>query len=72
PCGETVSYQQLANAIGKPKAVRAVASACAANKLAIIIPCHRVVRGDGTLSGYRWGVSRKAQLLRREAENEER
>lgn len=72
PCGETVSYQQLANAIGKPKAVRDVASACAANKLAIIIPCHRVVRGDGTLSGYRWGVSRKAQLLRREAENEER
>lgn len=72
PCGETVSYQQLANAIGKPKAVRAVASACAANKLAIVIPCHRVVRGDGTLSGYRWGVSRKAQLLRREAENEER
>ena len=63
PCGETVSYQQLANAIG---------SACAANKLAIVIPCHRVVRGDGTLSGYRWGVSRKAQLLRREAENEER
>lgn len=61
PCGETVSYQQLANAIGKPKAVRDVASACAANKLAIIIPCHRVVRGDGTLSGYRWGVSRKAQ-----------
>ncbi|WP_148939144.1 methylated-DNA--[protein]-cysteine S-methyltransferase, partial [Shigella sonnei] len=52
-CGETVSYQQLANAIGKPKAVRAVASACAANKLAIVIPCHRVVRGDGTLSGYR-------------------
>ena len=72
PCGETVSYQQLANAIGKPKAVRAVASACAANKLAIVIPCHRVVRGDGSLSGYRWGVSRKAQLLRREVENEER
>lgn len=55
PCGETVSYQQLANTIGKPKAVRAVASACAANKLAIVIPCHRVVRGDGALSGYRWG-----------------
>lgn len=71
PCGETVSYQQLANAIGKPKAVRAVASACGANKLAIVIPCHRVVRGDGTLSGYRWGVARKAQLLRREAEKEE-
>lgn len=71
PCGETVSYQQLANTIGKPKAVRAVASACAANKLAIVIPCHRVVRGDGALSGYRWGVARKAQLLRREAENED-
>ncbi|ENK3379866.1 bifunctional DNA-binding transcriptional regulator/O6-methylguanine-DNA methyltransferase Ada [Escherichia albertii] len=71
PCGETVSYQQLANTIGKPKAVRAVASACAANKLAIVIPCHRVVRGDGALSGYRWGGARKAQLLRREAENED-
>lgn len=71
PCGETVSYQQLAQAIGKPKAVRAVASACGANKLAIVIPCHRVVRGDGSLSGYRWGVSRKAQLLRRESPGEE-
>ncbi|MDA8480924.1 bifunctional DNA-binding transcriptional regulator/O6-methylguanine-DNA methyltransferase Ada [Citrobacter sp. Awk 4] len=68
PCGETVSYQQLANAIGKPKAVRAVASACGANKLAIVIPCHRVVRGDGSLSGYRWGVARKAQLLKRETQ----
>lgn len=71
PCGETVSYQQLANAIGKPKAVRAVASACAANKLAIVIPCHRVIRGDGALSGYRWGIVRKAQLLQREATREE-
>lgn len=71
PCGETVSYQQLANAIGKPKAVRAVASACAANKLAIVIPCHRVIRGDGALSGYRWGIARKAQLLQRETAGEE-
>lgn len=71
PCGETISYQQLAQSIGKPKAVRAVASACGANKLAIVIPCHRVVRGDGSLSGYRWGVSRKAQLLRRESSGEE-
>lgn len=70
PYGETISYQQLAKAIGKPKAVRAVASACGANKLAIVIPCHRVVRGDGSLSGYRWGVSRKAQILRRESSDE--
>ncbi|CAM7283346.1 bifunctional DNA-binding transcriptional regulator/O6-methylguanine-DNA methyltransferase Ada [Citrobacter freundii] len=71
PCGETVSYQQLASAIGKPKAVRAVASACGANKLAIVIPCHRVIRGDGALSGYRWGIARKAQLLQRETTGEE-
>ncbi len=63
PPGETRSYQQIATAIGKPKAVRAVAGACAANKLAIVIPCHRVVREDGSLSGYRWGVGRKAALL---------
>ncbi|PLY45064.1 bifunctional DNA-binding transcriptional regulator/O6-methylguanine-DNA methyltransferase Ada [Lelliottia sp. F153] len=71
PCGETASYQQVASAIGKPNAVRAVASACAANKLAIVIPCHRVVRNDGALSGYRWGTARKAQLLQREAKNQE-
>lgn len=71
PCGETMSYQQLASAIGKPKAVRAVASACGANKLAIVIPCHRVIRGDGALSGYRWGIARKAQLLQRETAGEE-
>ncbi|MDQ2229060.1 bifunctional DNA-binding transcriptional regulator/O6-methylguanine-DNA methyltransferase Ada [Citrobacter portucalensis] len=71
PCGETVSYQQLVSAIGKPKAVRAVASACGANKLAIVIPCHRVIRGDGALSGYRWGIARKAQLLQRETTGEE-
>jgi len=71
PQGETVSYQQLARAIGKPGAVRAVARACAANKLAIIIPCHRVVRGDGALAGYRWGTARKARLLQRERKKEE-
>lgn len=71
PGGETASYQQVANAIGHPGAVRAVARACAANRLAIIIPCHRVVRSDGGLSGYRWGTARKAALLRREANKEE-
>ncbi|MBB1201635.1 bifunctional DNA-binding transcriptional regulator/O6-methylguanine-DNA methyltransferase Ada [Enterobacteriaceae bacterium 89] len=66
PVGETRSYQQIAEAIGKPQSVRAVANACAANKLALIVPCHRVVRQSGALSGYRWGVERKAELLRRE------
>lgn len=67
PAGETVSYSELAERIGAPKAVRAVASACAANKLAVAIPCHRVVRNDGDISGYRWGVERKRILLQREA-----
>ncbi|MGY5956191.1 bifunctional DNA-binding transcriptional regulator/O6-methylguanine-DNA methyltransferase Ada [Kosakonia sp. BK9b] len=71
PAGETLSYQALAQKIGKPGAVRAVASACAANKLAIIVPCHRVVRGDGAISGYRWGTARKALLLKRETKKEE-
>lgn len=71
PDGETASYQQVAAAIGKPNAVRAVARACAANTLAIIIPCHRVVRNDGGLSGYRWGVARKAAILRRESGRKE-
>ncbi len=66
PVGATVSYADIAHQIGVPKAVRAVAGACAANTLAIAIPCHRVVRADGQLSGYRWGVARKAELLRRE------
>lgn len=70
PAGETRSYQQVAQAIGKPAAVRAVARACAANRLAILIPCHRVVRGDGGLSGYRWGMARKAELLQREKKQE--
>lgn len=68
PAGETVSYQDLATRIGKPKSVRAVAGACAANKLAVIIPCHRVVRHDGALCGYRWGVERKQLLLDIEAQ----
>lgn len=68
PPGETLSYQKVAERIGRPGAVRAVASACAANRLAVIVPCHRVVRNDGTLSGYRWGVERKQQLLNTEAE----
>lgn len=65
--GATLSYQQLAEKIGSPGAARAVAGACAANTLAVAIPCHRIVRGDGSLSGYRWGVARKARLLAREA-----
>jgi AraC family transcriptional regulator of adaptative response/methylated-DNA-[protein]-cysteine methyltransferase len=67
PAGETVSYTELASRIGAPKAVRAVAGACAANALAVAIPCHRVVRNDGALSGYRWGVERKRALIAREA-----
>jgi AraC family transcriptional regulator of adaptative response/methylated-DNA-[protein]-cysteine methyltransferase len=66
PVGETASYADIARRIGAPKAVRAVAGACAANPLALVIPCHRVVRSDGGLSGYRWGAERKAELLRRE------
>jgi len=66
PVGRTMTYTELATAIGQPTAVRAVASACAANELAIAIPCHRVIRATGELSGYRWGVERKAQLLQRE------
>lgn len=68
PAGQTASYTDIARAIGSPQAVRAVASACAANALAVAIPCHRVVRSDGGLSGYRWGVERKRALLAMEAE----
>jgi len=70
PVGETRSYQQVADSIHKPKAARAVANACAANTLALVIPCHRVVRQSGALSGYRWGEARKAELLKREAKQE--
>ncbi len=66
PPGSTASYAEVAGRVGRPRAVRAVAQACAANALAVAIPCHRVVRSDGGLSGYRWGVERKAELLRRE------
>jgi AraC family transcriptional regulator of adaptative response/methylated-DNA-[protein]-cysteine methyltransferase len=69
PAGTTISYSEMAQRIGAPKAVRAVAGACAANTLAIAIPCHRVVRTDGSLSGYRWGIERKAELLRREQQS---
>lgn len=71
PVGETVSYTDIANRIGSPKAVRAVAGACAANMLAVAIPCHRVVKNDGSLSGYRWGVERKRDLLEREGKHSE-
>jgi AraC family transcriptional regulator of adaptative response/methylated-DNA-[protein]-cysteine methyltransferase len=67
PPGQTASYADIARRIGSPKAVRAVAGACAANALAVAIPCHRVVRSDGQLSGYRWGIERKQALLAREA-----
>jgi AraC family transcriptional regulator, regulatory protein of adaptative response / methylated-DNA-[protein]-cysteine methyltransferase len=66
PVGEKVSYAEIARRTGSPKAARAVAGARAANNLAVAIPCHRVVRNDGSLSGYNWGVERKGALLDRE------
>lgn len=70
PPGTTVSYSAIAERIGAPRAVRAVAQSCAANRLAVAVPCHRVVRRDGDVSGYRWGVERKRALLERERERE--
>lgn len=70
PVGQTASYAEIAQKIGSPKSVRAVAGACATNKLAVAIPCHRVVRTDGALSGYAWGVERKRELLKREVQIE--
>ena len=66
PRGETRTYTQIARALGKPRAVRAVARACATNPVSIVVPCHRVIRGDGTMAGYRWGLPRKKELLERE------
>ena len=66
PPGETRSYAQLAAQLGQPEAARAVASACAHNRVAIVVPCHRVIRGDGSLGGYRWGLPLKQRLLDRE------
>ena len=70
PAGQTLSYAELARRIGQPRAARAVARACASNVLAVAIPCHRVVRGDGALAGYRWGVARKQALLESEGWHE--
>lgn len=67
PAGSTASYSDIARRLGMPKSARAVAQACAANALAVVVPCHRAVRSDGSLSGYRWGVERKRALLEREA-----
>jgi AraC family transcriptional regulator of adaptative response/methylated-DNA-[protein]-cysteine methyltransferase len=68
PAGKTASYAEIAKSVGTPRAIRAVAGACAANPIAVAIPCHRVIRGDGDLAGYRWGLARKRDLLAREAE----
>jgi AraC family transcriptional regulator of adaptative response/methylated-DNA-[protein]-cysteine methyltransferase len=67
PAGTTITYTELARRVGKPRAIRAAAAACASNDLAIAIPCHRVVRTSGSLAGYRWGLERKRVLLDREA-----
>jgi AraC family transcriptional regulator of adaptative response/methylated-DNA-[protein]-cysteine methyltransferase len=67
PRGSTRSYSDIAAAIGAPRSVRAVANACARNRLAVVVPCHRVIREDGSLGGYRWGIARKQDLLARES-----
>ena len=66
PKGQTRSYAELAEQLGMPKAARAVARACASNKVAVLVPCHRVIRGDGSLGGYRWGLPLKDAILRQE------
>jgi AraC family transcriptional regulator of adaptative response/methylated-DNA-[protein]-cysteine methyltransferase len=66
PPGRTMTYSEIAATLGRPNAVRAVAQACASNKLAVLVPCHRVIRADGDLAGYRWGIERKEALLGRE------
>ena len=72
PFGETRSYSEIAAAIGSPRAARAVASACANNRVAVLVPCHRVIRTGGSLGGYRWGLDRKKSLLQREKAARER
>ncbi len=67
PAGKTSTYAEIAAAIGEPTSSRAVAQACGANPVAVVVPCHRVVRSDGGISGYRWGVDRKRALLARES-----
>jgi len=69
PCGDTRTYREVAAAIGEPRAVRAVARACATNPVSVIVPCHRVVRTDGGLGGYRWGLQRKRKLIARELDD---
>jgi AraC family transcriptional regulator of adaptative response/methylated-DNA-[protein]-cysteine methyltransferase len=66
PAGERRSYSEIATTIGRPSATRAVARACATNHLAVVVPCHRVVRSDGELAGYKWGLERKRRLLAKE------
>jgi AraC family transcriptional regulator of adaptative response/methylated-DNA-[protein]-cysteine methyltransferase len=72
PPGVTRTYSEVARAIGQPSAVRAVAHACATNPTSIVVPCHRVVRTDGTLGGYRWGLERKQSLLHNESQSAKR
>jgi len=72
PAGQTRSYAEIARAIGEPHAARAVGRACGANKLALIVPCHRVVRADGEPGGWRWGAARKQTLLERERRSDAR
>ena len=70
PPGETVSYAQLSHSLGHPKAARAVARACASTRLAVLVPCHRMIRGSGDLAGYKWGIERKQKLLKQEARDQ--
>ena len=70
PPGETVSYAQLSHSLGHPKAASAVARACASGRLAVLVPCHRVIHGSGELAGYKWGIERKQKLLNQEARDQ--